>query len=72
MHRVGIANSRLVALGHDAVTFRTKNGKTVTVTPIEFLRRFAPFEREEQLVPERALDVHVGRFLARSEELANR
>jgi Putative transposase/Transposase zinc-binding domain len=39
-HRVGIANSRLIAFDHDAVTFRTKNGKTVTVTPAEFLRRF--------------------------------
>jgi hypothetical protein len=39
-HRVGIANSRLVNVRDDAVTFRTKNGKTVTVTPVEFLRRF--------------------------------
>jgi hypothetical protein len=38
-HRVGIANSRLVAL-RDDVTFRTKNGKTITVAPTEFLRRF--------------------------------
>lgn len=39
-HRVGIANSRLVALRDDAVTFRTKNGKTLTLAPVEFLRRF--------------------------------
>lgn len=39
-HRVGIANSRLVDVSDDAVTFRTKNGKTVTITPVEFLRRF--------------------------------
>jgi hypothetical protein len=39
-HRVGIANSRLVAVTATAVTFRTKDGKTITVTPIEFLRRF--------------------------------
>jgi len=39
-HRVGIANSRLVNVQDHAVTFRTKNGKTVTVTPVEFLRRF--------------------------------
>lgn len=39
-HRVGISNSRLVDVSTDAVTFRTKNGKTVTVTPVEFLRRF--------------------------------
>jgi hypothetical protein len=39
-HRVGIANSRLVSLEDDAVTFRTKNGKTVTVAAVELLRRF--------------------------------
>jgi hypothetical protein len=39
-HRVGIANSRLVALRDDAVTFRTKDGKELTVAPTEFLRRF--------------------------------
>jgi hypothetical protein len=39
-HRVGISNSRLVDVQGDGVTFRTKNGKTVTVTPVEFLRRF--------------------------------
>ncbi|MCB9582238.1 MAG: IS91 family transposase [Polyangiaceae bacterium] len=39
-HRVAISSSRLVAITHDAVTFRTKNGKTVTLTPVEFLRRF--------------------------------
>lgn len=39
-HRVGIANSRLVALRDGAVTFRTKNGKAITVPAVEFLRRF--------------------------------
>jgi hypothetical protein len=39
-HRVGIANSRLVDVRDDLVTFRTKNGKTVSVAPLEFLRRF--------------------------------
>lgn len=39
-HRVGIANSRLVDVTDEAVTFRTKNGKNVTVTPVEILRRF--------------------------------
>jgi hypothetical protein len=39
-HRVGIANSRIVDVRDDAVTFRTKNGATTTVTPIEFIRRF--------------------------------
>ncbi len=39
-HRVGIANSRLVDVSDEAVSFRTKNGKTATVNPVEFLRRF--------------------------------
>lgn len=39
-HRVGIANSRLVAIENDAVTFRTKSGKSVTLSAVEFLRRF--------------------------------
>lgn len=39
-HRVGIANSRLVDVGPGHVTFRTKHGKTATLHPVEFLRRF--------------------------------
>jgi hypothetical protein len=39
-HRVAIANSRLLDVRPDAVTFRTKNAKTETLPPVEFLRRF--------------------------------
>jgi len=39
-HRVGIANSRLLDVGEDRVTFRTKDGKAITLTPVEFLARF--------------------------------
>lgn len=39
-HRVGIANSRLVLVCDDAVIFRTKNGNSMRLTPVEFLRRF--------------------------------
>jgi hypothetical protein len=38
-HRVGIANSRLLAVSKRTVTFRTKNQATETVSPVEFLRR---------------------------------
>ena len=38
-HRVGIANSRIQAVTEDQVTFATKNGKTATVHPVEFLHR---------------------------------
>jgi hypothetical protein len=39
-HRVGISNQRLVSLGENSVTFRTRGDGKVTVTPDEFLRRF--------------------------------
>jgi hypothetical protein len=39
-HRVAIANSRLLDVVDDAVSFRTKNGKVVTLAPLEFLGRF--------------------------------
>jgi hypothetical protein len=38
-HRVGLSNQRLVAITADAVTFRTKDGRTATLPPPEFLRR---------------------------------
>ena len=38
-HRVGIANSRLLEVAKDRVTFATKNGMTATVHPVEFLHR---------------------------------
>lgn len=39
-HRVGIANSRLLDVGDDHVTFRTKDGRAITLSPVEFLARF--------------------------------
>jgi hypothetical protein len=39
-HRVAISNGRLVEVTPSTVTFRTKEGKTHTVSPVEFLRRF--------------------------------
>lgn len=39
-HRVGLSNSRLLAVEARAVTFRTKGLGKATVTPVEFLRRF--------------------------------
>ncbi|MFO0570959.1 MAG: IS91 family transposase [Polyangiaceae bacterium] len=39
-HRVGISNSRFTSVTNDAVTFRTKHGKSATLHPVEFLRRF--------------------------------
>jgi hypothetical protein len=39
-HRVGLSNRRLRSFDDTGVCFATKNGKTVTVTPPEFIRRF--------------------------------
>ncbi|MGD0679096.1 MAG: IS91 family transposase [Polyangiaceae bacterium] len=39
-HRIGISNQRIVSLDHGQVTFRTKNGKAITVGADEFLARF--------------------------------
>jgi len=39
-HRVGIANSRLLNVTAEEVTFRTKCGRQVTLTPVAFLQRF--------------------------------
>ena len=39
-HRVGIANSRLVDVDDEHVRFRTKEGKAITLSPVDFLTRF--------------------------------
>jgi hypothetical protein len=39
-HRVGIANSRLLDVTVNQVTFRTKDGRSVSLHPVAFLRRF--------------------------------
>jgi hypothetical protein len=39
-HRVGISNQHLVRMDDDGITFRTKEGKTVTLLPEPFLARF--------------------------------
>jgi hypothetical protein len=38
-HRVGIANSRIQEANEDRVTFATKQGRTLTLPPVEFLHR---------------------------------
>ena len=38
-HRVGISNSRILDATGDQVTFATKQGKTATIHPVEFLHR---------------------------------
>jgi hypothetical protein len=38
-HRIGISNSRLVSVGPEEVTFRTKCGRSITLHPVAFLQR---------------------------------
>lgn len=38
-HRVGIANSRLLEVTVDKVTFKTKDGRSITLHPVAFLQR---------------------------------
>jgi hypothetical protein len=63
-HRVAIANSRLVSVTQDAVVFRTKNGKTTTLCPVEFLRRFV-----RHVLPEGFHKIrHFGLYASASED----
>ena len=39
-HRVGLSNHRLVSMNEQGVTFRTKNGRTLTLSSDAFLTRF--------------------------------
>ena len=39
-HRVAISNQRLIASDDRGVTFATKDGRTATLAPTEFIRRF--------------------------------
>jgi len=39
-HRVGLANSRILDITDEGVTFRTRGEDQITLRPVEFLRRF--------------------------------
>lgn len=39
-HRVGISNQRLISMDEHGILFATKNGRTITLTLQEFIRRF--------------------------------
>jgi hypothetical protein len=60
-HRVGISNERMVSMSDDGlVTFRTKNGKTVTLPGEDFLARFVDHVLPKQYVKIR----HIGLMAA--------
>jgi hypothetical protein len=57
-HRVGIANSRLLNVTEEAVTFRTKDGRKVTLPPVSFLQRFV-----QHILPDRFKKIrHTGLY----------
>lgn len=69
-HRVGIANSRLLEVTGNQVTFRTKDGRSVSLPPVTFLQRFV-----QHILPDRFKKIrHAGLYaspqaLARAREL---
>jgi hypothetical protein len=62
-HRVGISNHRMVSMSDDGrVTFRTKDGKTVTLSGEQFLDRFV-----EHVLPKQYVKIrHVGLMASRN------
>lgn len=59
-HRVAISSSRLVAVSDDAVVFRTKNGKSAALAPLEFLRRFVQHVLPDRLHKIRHYGLYAG------------
>jgi hypothetical protein len=57
-HRVGISNQRLVAFDHRGVTFRTKEGRSVAVSPDELLARFVQHVLPQRFVKIRHYGLH--------------
>ena len=73
-HRVGISNQRMVSMTDDGlVTFRTKNGKTVTLSADDFLGRFVHHVLPKQFVKIRHIGLmassHVDTKLAQARAL---
>jgi hypothetical protein len=57
-HRVGISNHRLIAVDDDRVLFRTKDGKSVALPPLEFLRRLVQHVLPDRFVKIRHYGLH--------------
>ena len=57
-HRVGISNHRLVAMDEHGVTFGTKDRKTVTLSGVEFIRRFLQHVLPDRFVKVRHYGLH--------------
>jgi hypothetical protein len=57
-HRVGISNQRLVGMDERGVTFRTKDGKTITIPGVEMLARFVQHVLPPRFVKIRHYGLH--------------
>jgi hypothetical protein len=70
-HRVGLANSRLLAVSDDTVTFRTRGSDSITLPSIELLRRFVQHVLPEGFHKIRHVGLYANKTLvARADELA--
>jgi len=56
-HRVAISNRRLVSIDDRGVTFRTRDGNTTTLEPVEFLRLFVAHVLPPRFVKIRHFDL---------------
>lgn len=72
-HRVGISNQRLLEIGDNGVRFATKGGRSITVAPLEFIRRFLDHVLSTGFTKIRHFGLHassnVNTKLARAKEL---
>jgi len=71
-HRVGISNQRLVSMDERGVTFRTKSGKSVTISPIDLLARFVEHVMPPRFVKIRHYGLHAASHATTRLELARR
>jgi hypothetical protein len=71
-HRVGISNSRFIAMDDRGVTFRTKDGKSVTLPGPELLARFVQHVLPSHFVKIRHYGLHSASHATTRLELARR
>jgi hypothetical protein len=69
-HRVGISNQRLVSMDERGVTFRTKDGRAVTMTGHELLARFVEHVLPPGFVKIRHYGLHAARHAITRLEVA--
>lgn len=67
-HRVGLSNHRLVLADDERVVFRTRGKDTITVTPVEFMRRFLNHVLPKGYMKIRHYGLHAGAVLERLEQ----